>query len=248
MGHKVDAARRCADLIAALARTANVRLALRETGISACWAYRRREADPDFAARWRTAVRGGRRAIAAARAKRARGPGVVAPAGLVTVGSSGKGTIRLERAKPCGFSEAKRAAFLDTLRATCNVTAAARAAGVSRTGAYRQYHADAALRADWEAALVEGRVHLEMALIGAARAVLEGGAEFVAGPVATEAPTITGMDAKVGLQVLKLHSPRDSSGRARGRWIKPADADETRAAILAKVAAVRAERGRGEGG
>ena len=57
MPNKVDVRGRCADLLAALARTANARLALKECGISHYWAYRRRKSDPDFDARWRTAVR-----------------------------------------------------------------------------------------------------------------------------------------------------------------------------------------------
>lgn len=48
MPRRSDRDRRVADLLAALARSANMRLARRETGISAYWAYRRRKADPDF--------------------------------------------------------------------------------------------------------------------------------------------------------------------------------------------------------
>lgn len=247
--HKVDAARRCADLLAALARTANVRLALRETGVSACWAYGRRRADPDFDARWRTAVRSGRRALATAAAvleRDATAPRPGGPMRLTMVGSSGKGTLRLEREKPCTFTDAKRAVFLATLRETCNVRLAAKAAGISAHGAYGRYHAEAPLRAAWDAALAEGRVHLEMALIGAARALCE--PVPAAGAKTDGAVPITGMDAKLALQLLRLHAPRDARGRARGRWLQPADAEATRAAILAKVAAVRAARERKGGG
>ena len=245
--HRVDTARRCADFLAALARTANVRLALKEAGVSAYWAYRRRKADPDFDARWRTAVRTGRRDLAHAKAACARDPAANRPGaadGLVMVGSSGKGTLRLERVKACSFTEAKRVVFLAALRATCNVKAAARAAGVSAHGVYLRYHADAALRAEWEAALIEGRVHLEMALLAAGRALFDvpgvdrdGRAQAEPAPVA-----VTGMDAKVALQLLRLHAPRDAAGQMRGRWVKPTDAEATRREIMAKVAAVRAAR------
>lgn len=260
LAHRVDAARRCADLLAALARTANVRLALSETGISACWAYKRRKADPDFDSRWRTAVRGGRRALARKKAAMARDPKASLDrldklgtgfarderfSKLTIVGSSGKGTIRLERAKPTSFTEARRAEFIDALRATCNVRAAAKATGISPRGAYDAYHADAALRAAWHAVLAEGKVHLEMALIGAGRALLEG-QRGEARPV-VGADDIKGMDAKVALQVLRSLAPRDAAGRVRGRWVKPADAEATRREILAKVAAVRAARGRDPG-
>jgi hypothetical protein len=234
-----------ADLLAALARSANVRLALRETGISACWAYRRRKADPDFDTRWRSAVRAGRVALAKASAarrrdSRARRPG--AGARLTVAGSLAKNTLRLEREKPCSFTEARRTRFIDALRATCNVRAAAAASDVSTTGAYRHYHADAAFRAAWDAALAEGRLHLEMALIGAARALFEVPDGQTHPVVAPEA--ITGMDARTALQVLRLHDRHDRSGRRRAKWTKPADPERTRAEILAKVAAVRAGRGR----
>lgn len=247
MPHKVDAARRCADILAALARTANVRLSLKETGVSHYWAYRRRRDDPDFRARWDTAVRTGKRALEQTKAALARDAGAPRPAAMLTlVGSSGKGTLRLERVKPCSFTDAKRATFLAALRGTCNVKAAARAAGVSPHGAYTRYHADPAFRAEWDAALAEGRVHLEMALIGAARALFEAPTGAGEAPEA-EPVAITGMDAKVALQLLRLHAPVDRAGRARGRWVKPADADATRAEILAKVAAVRAARARDAG-
>ncbi|PAX07350.1 hypothetical protein CKY28_15160 [Sphingomonas lenta] len=258
-------------MLAALARTANARLALKECGISHYWAYKQRKSDPDFDARWRTAVRNGRRALAAAAAARARDVGAARPgeaARLTMVGSSGKGTLRLEREKPCSFTAERRARFLDALRATCNVKAAAAAVGVSPTGAYRCYHADAAFREAWEAALAEGRVHLEMALIGAARALFERpnerahsvgfeGPQGRAHPVGFDAPdaqahavvgpeNVTGMDAKVAMQLLRLHRPAEERGRAR-RWIKPADPEETRREILAKVAAVRAARDREQG-
>lgn len=238
----VDAGRRCADLLAALARTANVRLALQECGVSACWAYRRRRVDPDFDRRWRTAVAAGRRRLARAAARRAADVGAPTPAaaGQTVVGSSGKGTIRLERAKPCSFTDAKQARFLQALRATCNVRAAARSAGVSAHGAYSRFHADAAFRAEWLAALEDGRVHLEMALIAAARAA----AEQPRGPEALppDPGALAGMDAAAALQLLRLHRPVDARGRGRGQWVKPADPEATRAAILAKVAAVRAAR------
>ena len=245
MPHKVDAAQRCADLLVALARSANVRLALSECGISAYWAYRRRRADADFDARWKTAVRNGRRALAKAQAARARNPKAARPSvGKTLVGSSGKGTLQLQLEKPCTFTGEKQEVFLAGLRATCNVRGAAKLAGVSAHGAYTRYHADAALREKWNAALVEGRVHLEMALMGAGRTVFEGTDEELARacpPV--ETPAITGMDARAAMQLLRLHTP---GARRRGQWVKPADAETTRREILAKVAAIRASRGMDE--
>ena len=263
MPRKVDAGARCADLLAALARTANVAQACRDTGISKYWAYRRRAADGDFARRWATAMRVGERRAAreaAARACRpiggAGGARLIAPP-LIVQGRAGTGTRRLQRPAIDSFCPERRLAFLDALRATCNVQAARIAAGVGSSTVYRHYHEDAAFRGEWDAALAEGREHLEMALMGAARALFEspdgracpGGLEVAdeqAAPVVGPCG-ITGMDAGVALQLLRLHRPTDASGRPRGRWVKPADADETRREILAKVAAVRAAREREAG-
>lgn len=223
--------------------------ALSEAGISKYWAYRRRAADPDFAARWGTAMRAGERVAARVAESRARRPGGGArdaAAGLIVQGRAGTNTKRLQPAARDSFTAERRAAFLDALRATCNVQASCKATGAGSTTAYYHYHSDAGFRAAWEAALAEGRVHLEMALMGAARALFEapagGFGEQSVPPVAPGA--ITGMDAKVALQLLRLHAPRDAGGRTSrrslGRWIKPADAEATRREILAKVAAVRA--------
>lgn len=73
-----------------------------------------------------------------------------------------------------GWSAAKRRAFLDTLAATCNIRAAARAVSMSVSGAYQLAYRDAQFRAEWRAALglayhrLEQEM-LERALIGEAR-------------------------------------------------------------------------------
>ena len=244
MPAKVNSARRCADLLAALARTANVRLALRECGISHYWAYRQRKLDRDFDARWRTAVRNGRRALARAAAARAVEP--AAPRaharGEMVVGSSGKGTIRLERAKPCSFTPEKQARFLSALRTTSNVRAAAAVAGVSPHGAYDRYHADAEFRAEWVAALGDGRVHLEMALMAEARAAAERPRRALV--PGEEPPAITGMDAKTALQLLRLRRSTDAGGRPYGMPVKSSGPEAARRSLLAKSAAVRTARAR----
>lgn len=263
MPRKVDAGRRCADLLAALARTANVTLACRETGVSKFWAYRRRGRDADFARRWATAVRAGERRAACAAARLAARP-IGEPGragdGLIVQGRAGTGTRRLQRPARDSFGPERRAAFLQALRATCNVRAARLAAGVGSGTIYRHYHEDAAFREAWREALAEGRMHLEMAMIGAGRALFDGdwfgggedaaapggeGAVSAVGKAAVAAGDIAGMDAKTALQLLRLHRPVDAGGRRRGRGVKPADADATRREILAKVAAVRAARGGG---
>lgn len=59
------------------------------------------------------------------------------------------------------FTPEKRAEFLETLRETCNVTLAARAAGISRMRAYQVREAEPDFAKLWDAALQEGMDILE---------------------------------------------------------------------------------------
>jgi hypothetical protein len=59
-----------------------------------------------------------------------------------------------------------RTYFLQALAATSNVTAAARAAEVSPSRAYKARREHAAFAAQWRAALLEGYEHLEMEVLG----------------------------------------------------------------------------------
>ena len=236
MGRSIDHERVGAIILAALRRYGSVARALDEAGVSRSWASRRRRLDAGFDAAWRAAWDAGCQRLRSAASDPAARAALV-PEGMVLTGSSGTATIRLQRERADRFTRAKRARFLAELRATCNVRAAARAVQVSSSGAYQAYHADAGLRAAWDVAIVEGRVHLEMAMMGAGRALFEP-PEPPVEPV--ETPPVTGMDAKLALQLLQLHGSR----RPKGSGIKPADVEATRREIMAKVAAIKAARAR----
>lgn len=62
------------------------------------------------------------------------------------------------------WTASRRTLFLDELRRTANISAAARAAGVSRKTAYWQRQNDPALREDWDHALEEALDDLEAEL------------------------------------------------------------------------------------
>ncbi len=59
------------------------------------------------------------------------------------------------------FSPARRKRFLEVLRATCNVSEAARSCGVERRTAYNHRDADPAFRAAWDEAVEEAIDRLE---------------------------------------------------------------------------------------
>ena len=191
----------------ALAASANVHLSLREAGIGRTRVYRARGASPCFARYWALALAQGRALLAAEGApvpKVSRGH----PASDETVltGSAGAGSLRLWRASATRFTRARQVKFLAELRATCNVRLAAARAGVRHTTAYSLRRECAAFRAEWTGAIAEGRVHLEIALIGSALSLLSGGAaEGDDDPSITPmaSPDITGMDARVAVTLLK---------------------------------------------
>jgi hypothetical protein len=54
------------------------------------------------------------------------------------------------------FTEGLKATFLDTLRETCNVTLAAKAAGVSSSSVYKHKQTDVLFSERWDEALQEG--------------------------------------------------------------------------------------------
>lgn len=81
-----------------------------------------------------------------------------------------------------GWSKRRRAAFIDRLRSSANVSAAARAAGMSRSSAYALRHRDEGFRAAWDEALEEALDDLEAelrrrAIEGVDKPVFYGGKE-----------------------------------------------------------------------
>jgi hypothetical protein len=63
------------------------------------------------------------------------------------------------------FGKARREIFLGHLAATCNVTASAKAAGISLSAVYRCRMRDAAFREAWDQTLQQGYARLEAALL-----------------------------------------------------------------------------------
>lgn len=79
--------------------------------------------------------------------------------------------VQLARVKVGGWTQARRKLFLETLAATCNVTAATAAAGMKGKTAYELRKRDPAFAALWQEALEMGYETLERALL---RGALEG--------------------------------------------------------------------------
>ena len=218
-----DAPVRYRAFLTALRRTANAELAFVQSGVNRSWAYWRRKRDPDFARDWAAAVAAGRERLGLKPPVKPRWDGVP----LVLTGNFNSRVRRLRRAMPTDFTDARKRVFLGVLRATCNVSAAARAAGVQPGTARRHRATSAPFREAWAQALDEGRLTLEFALIEASIAVFDpepGEADAIL-------PLVQGMTAEVALQTLRLHK----SVQPWRTGPRPSDPEVARASILRQV-------------
>src|SRR6187401_409511 len=87
---------------------------------------------------------------------------------------AGKDGPQLIRSSGKRWTEEAEAIFLDHLAASCNVTAAAEAAGFSREAIYKRRRHDPCFAERWQAALEQGYARIEMALVRRAADALEG--------------------------------------------------------------------------
>ncbi|HEX8485407.1 hypothetical protein [Sphingomonas sp.] len=141
------------------------------------------------------------------------------------------------------WSPERKAAFLDHLAATCNVSASAAVVGVPATAIYPLRRRDADFAAAWGEALISGYEMLETQLVG--HALNGGGARETTNGDVTPTGTI---DVDLALKLLGTHQ-----GAMLGKPLKggpkltKATSQETTEAILKKLRAIegRVRRGRG---
>jgi hypothetical protein len=132
------------------------------------------------------------------------------------------------------WSAKSRAAFLDHLAATCNVTDAAKSVGVFPATPHRVKRRDPDFAAQWQAALEAGYSTLETMLIGRAMHVVglpEG---------ETTVPDANGMTTEMAMRLL-AHHKRGVSGGKRGAGPGPrrATEEETYNNIVKKLNVLR---------
>lgn len=155
------------------------------------------------------------------------------------------------------WSEAAEERFLDQLAATCNVTAAAEAAGFSTTTLYKRRARWPGFAAEWDAAIAQGYARLEARLVELAtdslRAAAEAGAEAAdacddgrghrcesAGGRAAEVASGPRMTVAEAMNLLRLHRASVRGGAPqRYGWRRGApDPEALRASILRKIEAI----------
>jgi hypothetical protein len=135
------------------------------------------------------------------------------------------------------WSAERKATFLAELAATCCVQRAAEAAGVAPSSCYSRRLRDPQFAADWEAAIAIGYAQVEERLIldAMGRAANDDGGDGAAG-----GPRMDKYEREQALNLLKWHRAEAVlRPRSRGGAAKIAAEDETDAAILARLAAVK---------
>ena len=160
----------------------------------------------------------------------ARRSGSKAKKGELTI--AGGATPRLRKRRTNDWTKAKEQLFLATLAETCNVTAAAEAAGVSVSSAYARRKKVAAFRAGWAEAIAEGYQRLELVMLERA---LNGTEKIVVRRDGSE-ERMREYPNQIALHLLKMH--RESAMEAIE---EPAEADieEVRERLFEKLQRLR---------
>lgn len=220
----------------ALGETGNRTIAAERARVSREWVRWRRLRDPAFAAR--------EKAVMAEATERLRAAASIEPVAkwrmrageeLAVRGRRG-GMMQIQRARLRQWTPRIEARFLGTLAACCNVSAACRAVGMSVSGAYRHYARWPDFQRRWEAALAEGHMRLEMALLETAGRAFE--------PRAYEQDIpIEPMSFDQAITLLARHQARvHKLGKRSGHRVRRArSADEVFAALAHKLDRVEAK-------
>jgi len=130
------------------------------------------------------------------------------------------------------WTSKKERRFIETLTESCNVTFAAKEAGISVSSVYRRRQVDATFRAEWGRAVAVGYSQLEMIL-------LERALHGVEKPVSAKAGETSVMrhyDDRTALALLKLH--RDGAAAAEHE-VDSAEHEEACERIIARLARLK---------
>lgn len=142
-----------ARFVLALRDGATVAGAAEAAGVAVATLYYRRRIDADFAACWTDAVAGASAAVAAARAQAC---GALDNAQGTAVREHARRWLVRKRRRAVEFTRARRQAFLDHFAGSCNMAAAAAAAGVTVWTVRRALAQDPAFAAGLDDALAIG--------------------------------------------------------------------------------------------
>jgi len=152
------------------------------------------------------------------------------------------------RRKERGFTGPKQDAFFEALEATCNVSAAASAAGVCKATVYVHRRNSAAFRARWAVTVREAYARLELAMLERA---LNGSVKTVTRADGS-VESVHEYPNAVALTLLRRHQELAAEA---GQEHDPAEIEELRERLAAKIERLRkrldkeaAARGNRDGG
>lgn len=230
MSQKTSPARRAA-FLRVLGETGNHTIAATHAKVSRSWVTLHKATDPEFRAACDAAVA---RAVVAAEAMRAAGD-TATPAkkwryldGHETTirGGNGRRAV-VSRARLKAWTPRTEAIFLETLAASCNVKLSCKAAGLSVPSAYMRRAKWPGFGERWKAALENGYVRLEFALVENACNTLSGDVDFA--PDAPM-PPVTPEQAIRMLRMYRYEMHR--MGKRPGLTMRPSDPGKARAEII----------------
>lgn len=149
------------------------------------------------------------------------------------LGNSARREVQIWRTSR-GWTQQRRERFLDHLAATCNVTAAVEAVGLSITTVYALRRRDPAFAEQWRMALLAGYDRLEEMLLRKAIAALEGVEagdpdKVVAGPMTVEQ----------AIRLLNRNSALAKPSRQRPTSFSRASEAQTNALLIQRIKAMR---------
>ena len=154
------------------------------------------------------------------------------------------GPLQRRKARPAGWTKARREAFLTELSHSCNVTRAHRAAGVADRKAYALRQRDPVFAKAWQRALEAGFERLETALLRRALEVV-GALDIDIGEERREPVEKMTVEQAIGL--LNMHRRSVREGQAQRRRLAArhiATQEETDAVLLKRIAMVKRQRER----
>lgn len=165
---------------------------------------------------------------------------------LVVMGGKSRLLVKAKRSRR-EISQRSRDEFILSLSETCNVSLSAERAGMALSTVYKMRQRDAAFAAAWLRALDDGYQRLEMGLVQAALAAVEGPpADTGASGEARNRPVVEPMTMDQALRLLGRHEGSVRGGRFKtnrpGKGRMPTS-EETDEAILKRLAVLRRQRG-----
>lgn len=130
--------------------------------------------------------------------------------------------------------------FLNALAASCNVRRGAAAIGYTPATLYWRRRKDPAFAERWRAAMEQGYVRIEAALI-------EGAEDALAGRMPDPELPIPQMTVREAIDLLRLHQQfvRGVGPRTAGRPARTRSLEEVQGSILAKLSAIETARAEG---